>query len=335
LQRLVGNRAVQRLIASAPAVGLEGGEAPPEVQASIEHARGSGYRLDAQTQAWAGEALGADLSRVRVHTDHAADQLNRALSASAFTTGSDVFFSQGAYNPGSSDGQKLLAHELTHVVQQGGGPGQPQAKLTVGAADDVYEQEAEAAAAQVQPRLAQAGGPPAEPLRETRAPLRRIQRNDDPLPVLGRHRGPRPDVRNLILDSLDAFAGRLRGYTSTPDNRAMFDDMLSVREFIRGQAASLVSPVDRRFRDAALLVCRILDVVINACPTDRDIEENRQRKAPARGEVNRIWGQILAIADAAGKEDDRDTGQLFRMHLDFNNMWTACEDAIPPKAYRL
>jgi len=65
-------------------------------------------------------ALGSDLSGVRVHTGGEADVLNRSLQAKAFTTGSDVFFSQGAYRPGSASGSHLLAHELAHVVQQGG-----------------------------------------------------------------------------------------------------------------------------------------------------------------------------------------------------------------------
>ncbi|WP_199321095.1 eCIS core domain-containing protein, partial [Aphanizomenon flos-aquae] len=60
-------------------------------------------------------------SGVKVHTDGESDQLNKSLNSRAFATGQDIFFSQGAYNPGSRDGQELLAHELTHVVQQNGG----------------------------------------------------------------------------------------------------------------------------------------------------------------------------------------------------------------------
>ena len=58
-----------------------------------------------------------------MHTDAQSDQLNRSIQAKAFTTGQDVFFRQGAYVPGSSSGQELIAHELTHVVQQNGGTG--------------------------------------------------------------------------------------------------------------------------------------------------------------------------------------------------------------------
>ncbi|MEH2453218.1 eCIS core domain-containing protein [Nostoc sp.] len=67
------------------------------------------------------QGFGADFSRVKVHTDTQADQLNRSIQAKAFTTEQDVFFRQGAYEPGSRGGQELIAHELTHVVQQNGG----------------------------------------------------------------------------------------------------------------------------------------------------------------------------------------------------------------------
>ncbi|MEQ8958488.1 MAG: DUF4157 domain-containing protein [Coleofasciculus sp. C2-GNP5-27] len=63
-------------------------------------------------------AFGADFSGVRVHTDAKSDELNQAIQAKAFTTGEDIFFRDGAYQPGSRGGQELLAHELTHVVQQ-------------------------------------------------------------------------------------------------------------------------------------------------------------------------------------------------------------------------
>jgi hypothetical protein len=67
-----------------------------------------------------GFAMGADFSGVTVHTDTQSDQLNRSVQAKAFTTGQDIFFRQGAYQPSSRSGQELIAHELTHVVQQHG-----------------------------------------------------------------------------------------------------------------------------------------------------------------------------------------------------------------------
>ena len=97
---------------------LGGGEASSDLESSIQSARGSGHPLDAGLQEKMGQAMGADFSGVKVHTDSQSDQLNQSIQAKAFTTGQDVFFRQGAYEPSSRDGQELIAHELTHVVQQ-------------------------------------------------------------------------------------------------------------------------------------------------------------------------------------------------------------------------
>ena len=96
------------------------GEASPELSREINRARGSGQPLDSGLQQSMGQAMGTDFSGVRIHTDGHADRLNRSLQARAFTTGQDVFFGKGEYQPGSREGQELIAHELTHVVQQSG-----------------------------------------------------------------------------------------------------------------------------------------------------------------------------------------------------------------------
>ena len=99
--------------------GVIGGvEASSELESAINRARGGGQPLVTDLQQSMGEAMGADFSVVRVHTDERADRLNRALSSRAFTTGQDLFFKKGEYQPGSREGQGLIAHELTHVVQQ-------------------------------------------------------------------------------------------------------------------------------------------------------------------------------------------------------------------------
>jgi Domain of unknown function (DUF4157)/ADP-ribosyltransferase exoenzyme len=100
--------------------GISGGMASDELENSIHQARGKGQHLDRGLQQKMGNALGADFSRVKVHTDLRSDQLNQSIQAKAFTTGQDVFFRQGAYAPSSRGGQELIAHELTHVVQQSG-----------------------------------------------------------------------------------------------------------------------------------------------------------------------------------------------------------------------
>lgn len=191
LQRNYGNRAVQRLMkrseleqkaeGEAP-VGLEGGEVSGEVQRQIDAGQGGGQTLDKKVGDSLGGAMGADFSNVRVHTDSQADTLNRSLSAEAFTTGSDIYFSQGAYSPGTSSGKELLAHELTHVVQQSGGSGGPvQTKLTVGPAGDKYEQEADDVASQVMRQPEAAAQPVTGPDEELGAQRSFIQRKSDKL----------------------------------------------------------------------------------------------------------------------------------------------------------
>ena len=161
LQRDYGNHYVQRVIEVARKAEGEA-DVTADVEQKINRSRGGGQALDSKASSQIGSALNADFSGVRVHTGSEADSLNRSLSAKAFTTGQDVFFRQGEYNPGSSSGRALLAHELTHVVQQNPGTIQNkpeddkacsscvsginrsiQFKLTVGSPGDVYEQEAD------------------------------------------------------------------------------------------------------------------------------------------------------------------------------------------------
>jgi len=100
---------------------LGGSEASTDLESAINRARGSGQPLDEGLQQSMGHAMGADFRGVKVHTDAQSDQLNQSIQAKAFTTGQDVFFGQGAYEPRSRGGQELITHELTHVVQQKGG----------------------------------------------------------------------------------------------------------------------------------------------------------------------------------------------------------------------
>ena len=107
----------QRLVAADPFT--HGCEIGGEVEASIRSSEGGGHPLSDSVRSAMENSFQTDFSGVRVHTDSKADTLNHALNARAFTTGSDIFFKRGEYNPASSQGQQLLAHELTHVVQQG------------------------------------------------------------------------------------------------------------------------------------------------------------------------------------------------------------------------
>jgi len=81
--------------------------------------KGAGSSLPESTRTFMENRIGADFSRVRIHSDSSSANLSRKIKAQAFTTGNNIFFNQGKYNPDSSSGKHLLAHELTHVVQQG------------------------------------------------------------------------------------------------------------------------------------------------------------------------------------------------------------------------
>jgi Domain of unknown function (DUF4157) len=88
------------------------------VSAEIERQSGKGSPLPARVLAEMNHSFHMDFSKVRIHHDAAAAKLCVELNAQAFTHGNDIYFNEGKYNPESPDGKLLLAHELTHVVQQ-------------------------------------------------------------------------------------------------------------------------------------------------------------------------------------------------------------------------
>jgi len=94
------------------------GKVPSDVEDRIRTAKGSGQPLPPSTRALFEPRFGLDFAGVRIHTDDTADALSEELKARAFTTGRDIFFREGAYDPASEEGKQLLGHELTHVVQQ-------------------------------------------------------------------------------------------------------------------------------------------------------------------------------------------------------------------------
>jgi hypothetical protein len=139
----VGNQAFGALARQGAGI-LPDGRAHPDVESTIAQTRGGGSALDAGVADRLAPQLGGELSDVRVHTDETADALTNSVSARAFTTGSDVYFAKGEYSPGSGAGDNLLAHELSHVVQQRGAP--TSGPLEVSNPGDALEVEAEQAA---------------------------------------------------------------------------------------------------------------------------------------------------------------------------------------------
>ncbi|MFC6661455.1 eCIS core domain-containing protein [Deinococcus multiflagellatus] len=96
-------------------------EATQPVLQRIQARRGGGNPLPEAIQRHLEQGLNHDLSRVRIHDDAEADRLAKGVNALAFTTGSDIFFQSGRFNPNSQSGLELLAHEVTHTVQQSQG----------------------------------------------------------------------------------------------------------------------------------------------------------------------------------------------------------------------
>jgi len=130
LQRIAGNQAVKRLL-------------------------GPGRRLDVDVRSELETAIGVDLSGVRLHTGVDADRSARAAGALAYTAGQDIVFAAGQYDPGSTAGRWVLAHELAHVAQQSAARGSP--GRAAGPAGDGFERAAQAVAARLANRAALAG----------------------------------------------------------------------------------------------------------------------------------------------------------------------------------
>jgi hypothetical protein len=123
--------------------------APPLVH---EVLRSGGRPLDAPTRASMEASFGHDFSQVRVHTDSRAAESARSINALAYTVGSAVVFGSGRYAPDTTAGRQLLAHELTHTIQQGAGSaggGTLQPRLAIGDPHDASEREADAVAERV------------------------------------------------------------------------------------------------------------------------------------------------------------------------------------------
>ncbi|MFI0806405.1 eCIS core domain-containing protein [Streptomyces echinatus] len=118
-----GNAMVARLLESG-----ESSSAPGlDLAARITALRGGGKPLPAELRAEAESGFGTPLGDVHLHDDAEAAELASLLGARAFTSGNDIFFNSGEYNPSTPDGYELLAHELTHTLQQSAGPSQGRA----------------------------------------------------------------------------------------------------------------------------------------------------------------------------------------------------------------
>jgi hypothetical protein len=117
-------------------------EVTTDLESHINAIRGGGQPLEDRTRGHMETAFGRGFGDVSIHTDSSADMLAKALHATAFTVGSDIFFREGEYQPDSESGRTLLGHELTHVVQQGQGGEKRLQRLLSGSVEGVHFNEA-------------------------------------------------------------------------------------------------------------------------------------------------------------------------------------------------
>ncbi|WP_299441120.1 DUF4157 domain-containing protein [uncultured Aquimarina sp.] len=90
------------------------------IETKLKNRKGKGNNIPSTTKTDMETGFGADFSNVNIHTDSAAEQMTNELGAQAFTHGNDIYFNKGKFNPDSGEGKHLLAHELTHTIQQKG-----------------------------------------------------------------------------------------------------------------------------------------------------------------------------------------------------------------------
>jgi hypothetical protein len=178
--------------------------APPVVGQVLQS---SGRPLEQAARAFFEPRFGYDFSRVRVHTDAQAAESARAVNALAYTVGDRIAFAAGRYSPNTTEGRRLLAHELAHTVQQSGGrhSSVPQSDLKVGRPRDNFERQADSAAERVAANHT-AHALRGQPSRLGQVPVATVQRQDGPYDKLSI-----PKLRKLArTDPEAAEALRLR-----------------------------------------------------------------------------------------------------------------------------
>ena len=214
----------KRLGLQRRAVGNGPDVAPPIVHGVL---RSPGRPLDDATRGFMESRFGHDFSGVRVHTGGRAAESAQAVNALAYTVGNHVAFDSGQYAPGGTEGKRLLAHELTHVVQQQGSPSAVGSRLPVGPPRGAAESEAGCIAAQaIEPARSGRGG---VKLTQVGTASRALQRAFRPWPLNGR-------VINVSHDPVTVWSDGDGLYTIAPGESSHWfsEDVDHVRDS-RGQ----------------------------------------------------------------------------------------------------
>lgn len=121
-EAIAESETVHLMCKSVSTASADGMTVSDSLETTIQQQRGKGDSIADDIREPMEKSFGVDFSDVRIHVDHQSDELNRSIQARAFTTGQDIFFKQGGYQPRSRQGQELLAHELVHVLQQSSSP---------------------------------------------------------------------------------------------------------------------------------------------------------------------------------------------------------------------
>ena len=215
LQRMAGNAAMGALVQRKANGEQEEGNTSP-VHDVI--GKGGGSSLDAGVRTQMESKMGQDFSDVKVHTGPDAVTASKSVQAQAFTVGNEIVFNDGKYNPGSPEGQRTIAHELTHVVQQRNGSvdGTPrEGGVSVSDPGDKYEQEAEATADHVMSGGGHEGHDHAAPAAsagvQTLAEDAPVQRQEAKAPEEEKEEEPPTSVSALHDDTAVQRAGEAEG----------------------------------------------------------------------------------------------------------------------------
>ena len=206
--------------------------APPIVH---EVLRSPGEALDAPTRSLMESRFGRDFSQVRVHSDERAAESARSVNAAAYTVGDNVVFNSGQYASKTYEGRKLLAHELTHVVQQTSGTTQAAGDLRVGESDSSQERAADNTSSWI---MQQSHEPTGARLLSDSAGRAILQRQSS-------QPGPPPTIGGLDL-TVDLERGSVSVSVSGPSNTPVIPKpTIGLRRDASGQYHVLIGGKDK------------------------------------------------------------------------------------------
>jgi hypothetical protein len=301
-------------------------EATPEIENQINSKRGGGQPLGDHVRAPMEQGMGADFSGVKIHTASTADQLTRSLDARAFTTGQDIYFKQGEFNPGTSGGRELLAHELTHTVQQRGSSELVHGNTRLSEPGEPLEREAEAVSDRMMDTISNGRE---EPTVHVTGIARVIARQPSAPPQTDTPAAPPAVDTGSVKESVDAIIKDLEGITTRWASarivgqfqgkgaaivRALIDELKSRgpehKETAQGMIDWLLSDVTAEDRgdlrkiliaaavpDMARMVALQLKDLLEGPTSDADSQEIHTTLAQFGGPMlDNVFGQLEGVA---------------------------------------